>query len=332
MMPALLAHLRCPACDAVDAWRVTTDAHAGDEVITGTLGCTRCDARAPIEGGIPRFVPRENYARSFGVQWHRHARAQLDAHTGGELSAARLAEATRWPTDLRGQRILEAGSGAGRFTGLLAATGAEVISFDYSTAVEVNRANHGVRPGLHVLQADLYAPPVRRAWFHKILCLGVLQHCPDPRGAFLRLCEHLAPGGEIVVDVYALRPRSLVHPKYLLRPLTTRLPPERLHAVVTSVVRALLPVKRWLSERPPLGPYLAYVIPVAYQRAWQAHLDALAPHLEELSILDTFDWYAPAHDHPQTLGQVRRWLADAGLQRAEASYGSNGIIARGVRR
>src|SRR3981189_405747 len=79
------------------------------------LLCTNCGATFPIVRGVPRFVPDDGYAKSFGFQWTVHARTQLDSFTGKPISRSRLFSASKWPTELPGQTILEVGSGAGRF-------------------------------------------------------------------------------------------------------------------------------------------------------------------------------------------------------------------------
>jgi hypothetical protein len=56
----------------------------------------------------------------------------------------------------------------------------------------------------------------------------------------------------------------------------------------------------------------------------------LSPLLNrDWAVLDTFDMYAPAHDHPQTLTTVRRWYRDAGFVDVTVAYGPNGVVARG---
>ena len=101
-----------------------------------------------------------------------------------------------------GQVILEAGCGMGRFTQIALETGAEVFSFDLSTAVEANLRNNGDGGRVHIVQASIYEIPFRKEAFDKVFCMGVLQHCPDVRKAFMSLVPYLRPGGEIVIDVY----------------------------------------------------------------------------------------------------------------------------------
>jgi SAM-dependent methyltransferase len=283
----------------------------------------------PIVRFIPRFVPAENYAGSFGYQWNTYVQTQVD-RAGETLSEARFFEATRWPRDLHGQRLLEAGSGAGRFTAIALATGAHVSSLDYSSAVDANLKNQGHHPALDLVQGDIFHIPFAPGSFDKVMCLGVLQHTPDPEAAFHSLVAQLAPGGQIAIDCYALKPSSLVNPKYLLRPVTRHVPLETLHAVVDRAVRTLLPLKRWLTEDVPLGRFPAFLIPVAYQQAWR-ELAPTPERLVELSVLDTFDWYSPRYDHPQTRTAVRRWFAKAGLADVDVGYGPNGVVGRGVK-
>src|SRR5262249_33597381 len=211
--------LQCPQCQSGLA--VGERVHA--------LFCARCGAVYPVVNGVVRFVDREHYAGSFGFQWNTHRKTQLDSQTGLPLSRDRLFQVSGWPTDLRGQTILEAGSGAGRFTEVLVRTGARVLSFDLSTAVDANFANNSQHDNLFLFQADLLAIPVRPGSMDKVICLGVLQHTPDPAASFASLARYVRPGGTLVIDLYAARLRALLSWKYLLRPLTTRMSKERLY-------------------------------------------------------------------------------------------------------
>jgi 2-polyprenyl-3-methyl-5-hydroxy-6-metoxy-1,4-benzoquinol methylase len=200
---------------------------AGEEVLSGAL--VGGSDRFPILGGVPRFCHVENYTRTFGYQWTLFSTTQLDSKAQwGNVSERRLFAETEWPTRMEGERILEAGCRMGRFTEPLARTGAEVFAFDSGEAVESNAKNNGSLGNISFAQADIYAPPFEKGSFDRILCVGVIQHCPSPRGAFEALVPFLKPGGEIVVDVYRLSWRCLLLGKYYLRPLTRRLRPETL--------------------------------------------------------------------------------------------------------
>ena len=42
------------------------------------LVCLRCSRRYPIVKGVPRFVDQQFYTGSFGFQWLKHNKTQLD--------------------------------------------------------------------------------------------------------------------------------------------------------------------------------------------------------------------------------------------------------------
>jgi SAM-dependent methyltransferase len=289
------------------------------------LRCASCQAAFPVRGGIARFVPPENYSQSFGLQWNRHRRTQLDSAIGKPISEDRLYRTTGWARDLRGKRVLEAGSGAGRFTEVLCRTGAEVYSFDYSSAVEANALNNGGQANLRLFQADIFSIPLPEGWFDHVLCLGVLQHTPDPERAFRSLARHVKPGGDLVIDVYRRSIAAWLQWKYVLRPLTRRLEPARLYKMVEGIAPRLIAPTRWL--RRAAGRAGARLSPIVEY----SHLGLTAELNVRWAVLDTFDMYAPAYDRPQTGAAVRRWFETAGFASVEVFDGYNGIVGRGRR-
>lgn len=313
LKPSALAVFACPACEQVLG--------AGE----AQLLCSHCGASYPVEDGIPRFVPPQNYALSFGYQWNAHSKTQLDSYTGLPISRRRFFEATHWPENLEGQLILEAASGAGRFTEVLAGTKATVYSFDLSRAVDANRANNGHYPNLTLFQADICQLPLVKQAFDKVVCLGALQHTPDPERAFRSLAQQVRPGGQLVIDIYRRSLSALLQWKYLLRPVTRRVAPERLYKWVRSAVPPLVPVAAGLRRL--AGRAGARLVPIVEY----SHL-GLRPEMNiEWAVLDTFDMYSPAHDHPQSPAEVKRWCEEAGLAEIEVGPGQNGVVARARR-
>ena len=215
MRIAHLEHLACPTCRGPlalsDASGVVADA-----VDDGRLSCDSCGEAYPIIGVIPRFVPSENYASSFGLEWTLHATTQYDSHSHRPISETRFFEETGWRRNLAGETILEVGSGSGRFTEQAVKAGALVVSFDYSNAVDANYGSNGHNDNLLIVQADINAMPFPAGMFDKVFCFGVLQHTPDPRQSFLSLIAPLKPGGRVVADVY--QGSNLEIPVYLLSP------------------------------------------------------------------------------------------------------------------
>lgn len=326
MKPSRLSQHACPKCRSqrlsIAAEGRTAD---GDEVEQGRIRCEACGAEYPIVKGLPRFVPATNYAESFGFQWNMHAQTQLDSHSKLPISADRLWTAIGTNKRLDGQRILEAGSGAGRFTEVLLASGADVTTFDYSSAVDANARNQGRDSRLHLFQGDIFNIPLAEAQFDKVICLGVLQHTPDPAAAFRSLARYVAPGGQLVIDAYRKSLAALLQWKYVLRPFTKRMKKETLYSLVSSVTPALIPAAR--SLRSAAGRAGARLVPIV-----EYSYLGLEPALnEKWAVLDTFDMYSPAHDHPQSVQTIARWFADVGFVEVNVRNGLNGVVGTGRR-
>ncbi len=285
----------------------------------------------PVVSGIPRFVESSNYADSFGLQWNLFSRTQLDKFNGTTISRDRFFAATRWnPESLRGQKVLEVGSGSGRFTQIVLDAGAEVFSVDCSSAVDANMQNNGPHPRLHLCQASAYDLPFQEGYFDRIFCFGVLQHTPDPARAFSSMVPFLKPGGELAADVYPKTWRAALRAYRWYRPLTRRMNPERLLRIIRRCVPLWLPISTALLRLPRGGHFLSQLLPIAnYVRAYPQ----LSPDQQrEWSVLDTFDNLTPEYDKPQTLNTVRRWLEQSNLDILYCGPGGVGYVGIGRKR
>lgn len=325
MDPHRLAEHVCPECRSSQLVLESAVGLERQQIESGTIRCRSCERAYPVVRGLPRFVPASNYAESFGFQWNIHAKTQLDSHSNLPISRERLFGAIGGEEDLRGQRVLEAGSGAGRFTEVLASTGANVVSFDYSIAVDANAANQRRSADLHFFQGDIFKIPLNESSFDKVICLGVLQHTPDPERAFRSLARYVRPGGQLVVDLYRRDVPALMQWKYALRPLTKRMRKETLYAVISSLTPPLVPVAKWLRRL--AGRFGARLVPIVEY----SHLGLPAGLNVQWAILDTFDMYSPAHDHPQSLATVNRWFGELGFQDVRVRPGPNGVVGSGRR-
>ncbi|GAA4206640.1 hypothetical protein GCM10022252_69050 [Streptosporangium oxazolinicum] len=292
------------------------------------LRCAGCGAGYPVDEGIPRFVPRDNYAEGFGFQWNRHRLTQLDSHVGMPISRDRLMTGSGWSAEeLRGRSVLECGSGAGRFTEVLCETGALVTSFDISSAVHANAASNGRFPNLRLVQASVYELPFPEESFDFLLCLGVVQHTPDVERTFKTLLRYLRPGGRFCVDVYAAV-IAYPHLRQLIRPFTRRMPPARLYTLVERTVPRLLPLSMALSAVPGVGQGLARLVPVANHR----HLGLTDEETRRSwSVLDTFDWLAPRYEKPQPRRRIRRWTEELALRAVSIERRRGMYVIRGVK-
>ncbi|MGQ0720110.1 MAG: class I SAM-dependent methyltransferase [Candidatus Eiseniibacteriota bacterium] len=124
------------------------------------------------------------------------------------------------------------------------------------------------------VQADLHDVPFPDATFHRILCVGVLHHLPDPERPLREIARVLRPAGIFVLGVYA--PGTL--PAFL-RSLHDRSSFRPWRRFVFASTRAMLRLRYGLAGR-PIGsadadartrdflevPFVRYVETGAYRR------------------------------------------------------------------
>ena len=285
------------------------------------------ERRYPIENGVIRFRRDDGYNASFAMQWKAFRLTQYDHVNGTTLTRNRYERGTGWPlVGLDGETILEAGCGAGRFTRYLGATGARLVSIDYSAAVDVSAEMNGDHDNILFAQADILDPPFAPASFDRVFCHGVIQHTPDPARAFQCLDRLVKPGGYLSIDVYLkdgrIRPWKS---KYLWRPLTRTMDPARLMTFLRWFIPKWLPIDTCIKRLPVLGNYLGAVIP-----CWNYFYTGLPQELKvEWAIMDTFDALAPAHDNPVTLAEVEGWFRRASYADFTVTEGGNGVLGNG---
>jgi predicted Zn finger-like uncharacterized protein len=323
----LLKVLACPHCHTgFDCDTKTLGADG--QVIAGTLRCARCAQSYRVERGIPRFVSPRNYASSFGYQWNRFRHEQIDSINGTKKSERRFWAETGWDIDgVRGEWILDAGCGAGRFLDVASRAGCEVVGVDISDAVDAANANLRDRPNVHLVQASLYELPFRDNAFDGCYCIGVIQHTPDPQRSVRALPLVLKPDGRLAVTIYERRRFTLLNGKYLLRPFTRRLN----HRWLLSAIRLLMPIAFPLTELlfrlPLMGRLFRFAVPVANyvmdsELSWRQRY--------QWAILDTFDMLSPEFDQPQREAHIRAVLADADIV-AIQRLGNPGLNLVGIK-
>jgi 2-polyprenyl-3-methyl-5-hydroxy-6-metoxy-1,4-benzoquinol methylase len=290
----------------------------------------RASHRFPVVGGLPRFAPRSNYADHFGEQWKRYRLTQLDSYTGLPVSSDRIRRCVGeaiW-NQLRGMSVLECGCGAGRFTEILLERGARVTSVDLSDAVDANAQSFPIGVNHRVAQADILALPFRPGGFDLVVCLGVLQHTPDPELTIKRLAEQVRPGGWLVIDHYTYELGWYTKSAPLFRMVLKRLPPATSMRFTERLVDLMLPIhKRTAHSR--LRSIVGRLSPVLTHYVTFPGLDDRLQR--EWALLDTHDSLTDFFKHFRTRRQVRRHLESLGLKEIWCAYGGNGVEARARR-
>jgi SAM-dependent methyltransferase len=157
-----------------------------------------------------------------------------------------------------------------------------------------------------ILRGDLLRPPLADGSFDQIYSIGVLDHTPDPRRAFLALARLLTPGGRIAIWVYRKERPLLERIIDVHRAVSTRLP---LRALL-GLSRAMAPIgglkRRLMASRNRLVARTGVALNLATIGV-SMHPDP------EVRVCDTLDWYAPKYMSRHTFEEVAGWFAEAGL-------------------
>lgn len=147
-------------------------------------------------------------------------RAQRDreASVYDGILALRLLSVLEIPVTLRAlragkiDRIVEVGCGTGRFSALLAQTGAACVFLDHSLAsLRILRSKLPPEELGRVLliQADASQLPLADAWATRLLSAQMLEHLPGPEfrsQAVREMARALAPSGRLVLSAYQYLP------------------------------------------------------------------------------------------------------------------------------
>jgi len=327
MNPEHLKYLRCPKTKR--KLELQSELITNGKVMQGTLKEPISGQKYPILNFIPRFVAPDNYASNFGLEWNKHSRTQYDDSSGYNVSKQRFENETKWGKDLIDEVILEVGSGSGRFTKHALETGAMIISFDYSNAVEANYKSNGQNENLLIVQADIYEMPFEPEFFDRVICIGVLQHTPNPNEAFKSLIKAIIKGGHICTDIYLKSIKIITGPKYLVRLFTKRMNPEKLYKLTVNYVNFMWPLALIIMKIPKIGGMINWRLMIAdYSRRLKG---ADKNTLKEWAILDTYDMVSPAYDFPVTLKTFKKWHTSEGLIDIDVHYGYNGIEGRAIK-
>jgi SAM-dependent methyltransferase len=238
---------------------------------------------------------------TYSLQWNRFRILRPDEDRATFRNRTGLAE-----SDLSGMLVLDAGCGMGRYVRVAAGLGARVVGLDLSQAVVAAQALTADMPGVFLARGDLLRPPFAPGRFDHIYSLGVLDHTPDPRAAFLSLARLLKPGGRIAIWVYPKERPLLEAIVGVHRSISTRLP----LSVLLGLSRLLAPVgglkRRLMASR----------VRVVNRAGVALHLLTIGVSMHpdpEVRVCDTLDWYAPRYLSRHTREEVLGWFAEAGL-------------------
>jgi SAM-dependent methyltransferase len=277
-------------------------------------------------------VLSDPYAESFGLQWNKFRTTQLDSFTGLTISKDRLTRLVGGDLGfVKGKNVLEAGCGAGRFTECLLNAGARVFAVDLSSAVEANYQNCNQYPDYFVCQANILNLPVEPEQFDIVVCVGVVQHTPNPEQTMTRLCSYVKPGGLLVMDHYT-HGYPVTPIRRILRSFFIKRSPgfsmwfcRIMRNVLWPVHKAFATVRKIPGLARIRAVFLHFSPLVDYHDAYPQ----IGPKLlYEWAFLDTHDTLTDHYKHLRSADEIRAHLLQCGMEQIEAVYEGNGVEVR----
>jgi ubiquinone/menaquinone biosynthesis C-methylase UbiE len=261
------------------------------------LVCDTCASVIETSKHVIDFLSDSPIAESFGFQWNKFPRVQLDSFSLDKRSEERFRLETNWDsTILGGKLVLDAGCGSGRFSEVAIKDGAHLIALDASEAVFAAQNNLAKNQNVIFVRADLRRLPFEDGVFDFVYCIGVLQHTSNPWQCIEELSRVTSVGGQIALTFYEKKIWTRLYSKYLVRPLTKRVPKALLLRLISSTSVIWFPITNRLFRLPGFfGKVFRFVIPVANYVDY-TYTNSELQKVE--AILDTFDMLSPEFDSP----------------------------------
>lgn len=172
------------------------------------LHCSVCGRGYAVANGVACFTETgrldehqrfEQARRERLVEWNGDRRHRYEQRVEREAVVRRMRLGA-------GDRLLDAGCGAGHITCALLASGAAVVALDFSRArLEAVRARAPAGRRLELVAADVTRPPLPPQSLTAIVCTQVLEHIPGAgarRSLLANFRRLLRPGGTLLLTVY----------------------------------------------------------------------------------------------------------------------------------
>ena len=262
-----------------------------------------------IYKNIHFFQNDDYYTDSFGLQWNEFTKTQIDNINHSNSYDRFFNETGLKNTQFKNKKVLEVGSGAGRFTNVLMKhTSAEVHSVDSSDSVFANLKNNIEynKKRLNIYKATVYDLPFVEGQFDIVICFGVIQHTPNIKKTIDNLCKQVKPSGLIIVDFYPYNGFwTLISAKYILRPITKRLKYETVKSFYKKHIKKLIKIY-YFFEKYKLNIFKRFIPIVDISNTIPKNINQKL--LEEMVLLDTIDIYTPKYDQPQKVKKIKSMI------------------------
>jgi ubiquinone/menaquinone biosynthesis C-methylase UbiE len=309
-------HWRDPVSGRPMAAVVTARTPAGVP-LQGALRIADSNEGYPIVDGVVRATPElaRRYARwlepfelippsdrsgafqtedtvdSFGFQWTWNSAMRSEADLQWRVADRFRVD----PREFSGMLVLDAGAGAGDQSRWLANRGADVVSVDLSSAIDVVTRKLRMNANWVGVQGDITVLPFTDAQFAVVYCEGVIQHTRNSALTVRELLRVLSNGGRILATHYSEssshRGRMRIRLIVGMRRRLSRM--ERYHLLfVTGALAALayVPGLRFVMRRSGVASYSERMSD--FRTTWTNTFDSFGTHaFQRIISAETFSSY-----------------------------------------
>jgi ubiquinone/menaquinone biosynthesis C-methylase UbiE len=204
--------------------------------------------------------------------------------------------------------------------------GAQLVSADLSSAVEVNKENFPINENHQVIQADINNMPYADGSFDVVLCMGVIQHTPDPDLTIENLFKLVKKGGWLVIDHYTYTRSNILRTAGFYRRSMRKKKASETIPMVNKLINRYLPLHKKYANNKLMSMVLNRISPViSYYKAFPGLTDELQ---KEWALLDTHDSLTDWFKHFRNKKQITALLTKLGGVDIWCEYGGNGVEAR----
>jgi ubiquinone/menaquinone biosynthesis C-methylase UbiE/uncharacterized protein YbaR (Trm112 family) len=340
MKRSLIEKLACPECRG-DIELAEVREENDLRILRGTLRCTGCSKRYPIEKGVPRLVKVAadvaEVCRRYSFQWLSRWNGMFegercygfddDIYIGWvkqQLECRRPLAPGAW--------LLDAGCGSGEKTRVLARHCPEqnVVGLDLGVeSLEKATAQFGDVPNLDYVQGNIMEPPLKDRQFDSGMSLGVLHHTNNTRQALAKFRRMLKEETTCVIWIY---PTYWEGPEwrmpYIGRDVITfgqgyRMPTGLLRFIAHSMVIGFFPIVQfffWKGYR-RIGRDLPFFR--VENMTWKERYDA--------QVFYCFDTLLPRYQWRHPIKEVEGWFVEEGLDpvlHAHSFYTASNVPSR----
>ena len=340
MRRSLVEKLACPECRGDVEVAECLEENAV-RIHRGTLRCTSCSRRYPIDKGVPRLVKAAadvaEVCRRFSFQWLSRWNGKFegdrcygfndDVYIGW---VKKQLESRRTPAP--GEWLLDAGCGSGEKSQVLARLAPEqnVVGLDLGVeSLEKASARFGDMPNLDYVQGNILEPPFKDRQFDAGMSLGVLHHTPNTRQALAVFRRLLKEETTCVIWIYpTYREGPEWRMPYFARDFITfgqgyRMPTGLLRLIAHSIVIGLYPIVQFFFIK-------------CYHRIRKdlPFFDVDSMTLRErynAQVFYCFDTLLPRYQWRHPIKEVESWFVEEGLdplKHAHSFYTGSSVPVR----